>query len=335
MQGISAAEFEAMALPATVRCARPGELRDFDCMTFESIAPLRSNIRAIESGVRFAGGVNRFVAIHGPSGSGKTHILSAAAKRLRSEIGAHVPVLSAADWLADARLRAMGGPLILDNAQDLVNKTRSRCQLQLALERRVRAGKSTLLAFTEPRVTRAMRQSLPTFREWVVAEIAEPSAAERARIVRKMSESLGIALDDDLVRILACRMAGSSTALKGALTRLSLQSADWVGSLATVRACGVLDLFFASNPEWDLREHVSDCARLLPAEDMAHVSPFDLAVYTMLRIALLPEDRVAKFFRIEPAKAYGYAGRFEERVLSCSAVAGVASRFLDRLAAQL
>lgn len=301
--------------------------------TFESIAVLQSNVRAIESAFRFSNGINPFVAIIGPSGWGKTHILQAASRHFRIDLGnPHVPVISAIDWLADARLRSFSGPLILDNAQDLIQRTRSRIQLQLTLERRVRSGKPTMMAFTESKLTRGIRSTLPNFRDWVVAVVKPPTVPEREKIVRKMAESEGLILSDTLIKLFASKLEGNGRTLIGALKRLRLtQQTIWLDPHATLKACGILNPFFATNSGWDLREHVGDIAKSLAPDERGKVVPFDLALHTMLRVADLGETNVAKFFRIEPAKAYSYAQRFASRVESDPDARAIADRFIDRV----
>ena len=83
----------------------------------------------------------------------------------------------------------------------------------------------------------------------------------------------------------------------------------------TLRACGVLNPFFADNSGWDLREHIASCAQEFPSECRGMRSE-DLAIFAMLRIALLAEADVAQFFQIVPAAVYTRAIRFEERVSS-------------------
>ena len=83
----------------------------------------------------------------------------------------------------------------------------------------------------------------------------------------------------------------------------------------TLRACGVLNPFFADNSSWDLRDHIASCAQEFPSECLS-IQWEDLAIFAMLRIALLAEADVAQYFQIKPAAAYTRGIRFEERV-SC------------------
>jgi len=299
---------------------------------FDTIATVPSNIRAVESAMRFANGVNPFVVLVGPSGWGKSHLLEAVERHWKLD-SSNGPItrVSGIEWQNDPKLRAFNGALILDNAQDLTARTRSRIQLQLTLERRFRAGRPTLLSFTKPKLTRSVWGVLPTPREWVVAMIKSPTPAERERILTAIAKMEGVDLSALLIRLLANELDGNGRTLSGAMNRLKLTQRSWLGSAETLRACGVLTPFFTSNSDWDLREHIADVAKRTPTSEFGAASTFDLTLYAMLKVALLPETCVSSFFRIEQGKAYAYATRFSEKLASTPDVREAAERFIDRV----
>lgn len=303
--------------------------------TFESFAVTNSNVRAAESALRFVRGINPFVVLIGPSGWGKSHLLAAAAYMLGLETKSKVSVIAGPEFLADSRLQSSSAPLVLDNAQDLIAKTRSKYQLQLTLERRFRSGKPTLLSFTEGKVTRAIRGTLPNFREWLIAPLKAPSQSERVRILRRMAQAEGMRLSETLTRIMATRLDGNGRTFLGALCRLQVVQAEWMDHSSTLRACGILNPFFASNPGWDLRELIAEAAKDLDPADRKAIVPFDLSLYVMLNVAMLVESDVARFFRIEPGKAFGYANRFSQRVESEPETAAAADRFVSKVVSLL
>lgn len=303
--------------------------------TFESFAVTTSNVRATESAMRFVRGINPFVVLIGPSGWGKSHLLSATAYQLGIETKSAVPVISGPEFLADSRFQSSSAPLILDNAQDLVAKTRSRYQLQLTLQRRFRSGRPTLLSFTEGKVTRAIRNTLPNFRDWLIAPLRVPSQVERVRILRRMADVEGMRLSETLTRIMATRLEGNGRTFLGALCRLQVVQSEWMDHSSTLRACGILNPFLASNPGWDLRELIAEAAKDLSPSDRKSIVPFDLSLHVMLNVALLVESDVARFFRIEPGKAFGYANRFAQKVESDAVVAAAAERFVSKVVSLL
>lgn len=299
--------------------------------TFESFAVTNSNVRAAESVLRFVRAINPFVVLIGPSGWGKSHLLEAAAYQLQLASKSSVSVISGPEFLADSRFQSSSTPLILDNAQDLIAKTRSRYQLQLTLQRRFRSGKPTLLCFTEGKVTRAIRNTIPNFRDWLIAPLKVPSQNERIRILRRMAAGQGMQLSETLTRIMATRLEGNGRTFLGALCRLQVVQSEWMDHASTLRACGILNPFFASNPGWDLRELIADAAKEIGSTDPRSIVPFDLSLHVMLNVALLVEGDVARFFRIEPGKAFGYANRFAQKVESDPETAAAADRFVSKV----
>jgi chromosomal replication initiation ATPase DnaA len=302
---------------------------------FDSIACVQSNVRAVELAVRFASGVNPFVAIIGPSGWGKTHLMTAAARQWSLDpSNSAIRYTTALSYSADPKLRAYNGPLIIDDAQDLISRTRPRIELQWAIERRVKAGRPTMLSFTETKLTRAIRGTMHQYREWVVAIIKAPTLAERESIVRKLADFESIHLSDPLVKAMVSKIEGNGRTLQGALTRLKTVSHHWPDSTATIKALGILAPVRSAS-DWDLREHIATVAHQLSAEEREHAVPFDLAVYMMLKVALLPESEIARFFRIEPARVYAYATRFAEQVARDEHTAQVLERFINRVVTSL
>jgi chromosomal replication initiation ATPase DnaA len=280
---------------------------------FDTLAVVPSNVRAIECGLLFTNGLVSFAAVVGPSGWGKSHLLEAVANRLAQERGARSYELwSAAEWIAASRNRASSLALILDNVQDVLARPRFRQQLRIALERRVRAGWPTLLSFTESRLTRQIRSALPCQREWSTILISPPSHDEREVLVHHMANTEGVNLALELRRILAYRLEGNGRTLLGALKRLRLNGSTWITPEEILRACGLLNPFFAANSAWDLRDHIFECAA---AQREGHSNDSsDLAVYAMLKVAQLCESDVARYLEIEPARAYSIAQCMDRQV---------------------
>lgn len=299
--------------------------------SFASFTVLPSNVDAAESAMLFASGLLAFVATCGPSGWGKTHLLEAASHKIRSELGLNrVRTLNAVDWVGGSRSSEPHLPLVLDNVQDVLTKTRSRLQLRLALERRVRAGRPTMLAFTDDSTPRGLRSLLPAYRDWRVACIAAPTGAEREVVVSQLAASEGLALSETLRKVLATRLEGNGRTLIGAVKRLRLEQAQWLDAHSTLKACGVLNPFFASNASWDLREHILSVAKSLPAFERGGIDPSEIAIFGMLRVAELCEADIARFMGVEPAKAYTIACRVESRRKKEEHLSSLLARFVDR-----
>lgn len=301
---------------------------------FDTLAVVGSNVRAVEAGLLFSSGLVSFVALVGPSGWGKSHLLEAIASRIAEERGPRsYEMWSANEWVIASRTRTSHLALILDNVQDAMSKSRSRQQLRVALERRVKAGWPTVLSFTDSRVSRQVRAALPSFRDWSVLMVRPPDALERETVVAHMAQAEGVVLSKELCRILAHRLEGNGRTLLGALKRLRLNGAHWLTPQDVLRACGILDPFFASNSAWDLRDHISEVAG--DSMEIGQNAEADLAVYAMLKIAQLGEADVARYLEIEPARAYAIVQKVEGRLRADHHARANAQAFVERVVSAL
>lgn len=278
-----------------------------------SFAALPSNVKALEAAELFACGLVPFVALVGPSGWGKSKLLAAIASAVSTRERCPCPVyLSVESLLATMRLDQRL-PLLIDNAQDVARSLSGRQRFRLALERRVKAGKPTLLAFTEPLAPRLLHGFLPHTRKWLLARIDRPDVAERVVLVRHLAESVGLLLADPLVRFIAHHVAGTGHALRGAIHRLRLVGNRWIEPAEVLRACGILQPHLSDETGFDLRDHVSDVVSGVWAERRKRAGdrndPVDLSVYLMLHLMGLNEVEVAAYFDLAPGEAFSTAQR--------------------------
>jgi hypothetical protein len=280
--------------------------------TFGSLAVLPSNVGSVEAALHFAIGLNAFSVIVGPSGWGKTHILECVSEKLSQRFKPTPLVMSATEWLSGSHPADPTQPLLLDDVQELTTRPRSRIQLRLALERRVRSGRPTMLAFTAAKRTRHLSAILPSAKDWMVGTISEPAPSERMLIIAQLAESQGLSLSTSLTKVIAQKMRGNGRTLVGALRRLRLHGPLWNDVSGTLKACGLLEPFFADSGSWDLRGHILTTSKSFITEPYG-VSISELVAYTMLREAALCEVDVARSLKIEPGEAYAQCARFEKK----------------------
>jgi chromosomal replication initiation ATPase DnaA len=307
--------------------------------SFAGVAPLPSNVRAVEIALLFATGHTTFGVIHGASGCGKTQILRAAASYCISHSDRTVEYRTAEQFISQSSRNEPSIPVVLDDCQSVIGKPKQRLLFRLAIERRVRANRPTLLCFSEnglarPLTSKQLTSFLPHSRSWKVEKVESPSTPERFMLIQHLARTEGMRLSPALINIIATKMLGNGRVLLGAIRRLKLQQTDWVEPLQVLRACGTLDPYFADNPTWDLRHRI---ARV--AEDhqtmFPEVNATDMAIFTMLRTAGLCEGAVSSYLGISPTTAYTQANAFARLTRGDAMIAARHHQFveltLDRL----
>ncbi len=282
-------------------------LEDRDKIGFHSIAAFHSNVKAIEACLLLSGGLQTHVAIMGPSGWGKTHLLHSTAKSISRNRGVPIQVWSAQELSNSSRLDAQM-PLILDDVHEAIHRSKLRQQLRSILERRVRAGLTTLLGFDNEHGTRAIKAFLPCPREWTTAAIGEPSSDERALVVRQLANTQGLILGTPLLNSLARRTTGNGRTLTGALQRLKLIQTRWTEPAEVLRSLGVLKDYWGDSQGWDLRDFIIE--RVNASVD-GELEARDLAVYVMLHSIGLSESETAKALGLHPGEAYAIGVKME------------------------
>lgn len=302
--------------------------------SFATIAALPSNVQAVEAALLFSTGAQPFLALVGPSGWGKSHLLEAVSCRIGIDAGVPPPVHSAVEWICLGARADTPGALILDNVQDALEGPRTRLLLRIALERRVRGHRPTILSFTAPKPTRQIKTLLPNLREWTIGIMPAPDPVERALVIDQMASAEGLHLSQVVVRLMAGRMKGNGRTLAGALKRLKLLGSVWTDGRQILRACGALDPFFADNSSWDLGERIMKAAE---GEELqgTEIQSRDLAVHTMLRVAGLSEANVSRSVSVQPAEVYMIAARCQALADQNDSTKRLMNRFVERLVEDL
>jgi hypothetical protein len=277
-------------------------LFDLNGGEFGSLVKLPCNEDAIETAGHFAAGVVDFAALVGPSGWGKSCILAEVGGQIERR-RRQVEFQSAVQFLEGPHRYESGEVLVLDDAQEAMARTRTRSALRTLLERRVRTNRPTLLAFTMPKPNRQVKSLLPSYRDWFVSVIDVPEPNERLGLVQAMSRQAGLDLDTELINIMALRMKGDGRTLVGALNHLKLMGPTWHGHRCALRACGLMNAYFTSNPHWDLGLKILRTASRFPMP-RGSLTMVDLSVFAMLEVAGMQEAEVARSVEISATEVY-------------------------------
>ncbi len=298
--------------------------------TFRSVVVVPSNSDAVDAALLFSSGLESLVAIHAPSGYGKTHLLQVVHHRLRRLHGAGVPpITDAAEAAPGNGLEQTAEPVLLDNAEVCLGRSRHRQRVHLLLERRVRAGRPTLIAFGGTHLERAVRRFLPQHRAWRIEGVGPMSPGERFTMLRQLAASLQLRLGEPVLRLLAASVRGCPGTMRGVLTRmLSVQSA-WDGPWAALEACGVLAPVLSAEGPWDVRDHILSAVESQADELPDDVPPWEAASYAMLRAARVPEEQAAAALGVEMGRAYAAAARVELRLRDCPRTHRAVTRILE------
>lgn len=295
-----------------------------------------SNSDAVDAALLFSSGLETLAAIHGPSGYGKTHLLTVVHHRLRRLHGAGVPPI------ADAAVAAPGNgleqtpePVLIDNAEVCLGRSRHRQRVHLLLERRARAGRPTLVAFGGTDLERAIRRFLPHHRSWRVEAIGPLSANERLTMLRQMSASLDLRVGEPVLRLLAASVRGCPGTMRGVLTRMLSVQRGWDGPWAVLEACGALAPVLSADGHWDARDHILQAVEAVAASLPPDLQPWEIASYAMLRLARVPEEQAAAALGVEPGRAYAAAAKVEARLRACADTREAVRRTVEAATASL
>lgn len=302
---------------------------------FRVIAPLQTNVRAIEAALLFATNHQPFVAIVGPAGCGKSLLLGAACEYLKANSHAKVEFMSADQFLKLESRIGLETTIILDDCQDVFGKPKQCLRLRLALDRRVRGNRPTMVAFncTGGRDRRIVNM-LPAPRKWCLESIEEPNLAGRISLVHHLSRKGNLNLSPVFTKIIGAKLLGNGRVIAGALQRLKLEKSEWTDSQQILRGCGLLDPYFADNSNWDLRHRILTVAGQAVAKDH-RLEQDELSCYIMIHLAGLCEASVANYLDADPTRCYQQAARVAKLVQHDASIASLVHQCTESILSKL
>jgi chromosomal replication initiation ATPase DnaA len=296
---------------------------------FSTLSILPSNVSAMDAALEFVRGYSPFTVLIGPSGWGKTHMLQSVAERLTTK-SSRVTALSAIEWLSTGVTSDAAGPLLLDDVLDISIRPRLRVQLRFALERRLKSGRRTMLCLTASKRTRQINQTLPSAQCWNFGCITVPQPQERKLFVDQAAAREGLSLSSALVHVLASQTKWTGATVVGALNRLRLMGSMWNDVSGTLKACAIMEPFFADSGSWDFPRHIVQTARMFPSEKYS-VKKDDLLAFTMLKEAGLSEELTARTLKVGPGEAYRRAQAFEKAYRNDDSAALAVRQFVETI----
>lgn len=174
--------------------------------------------------------------IHGPSGLGKTHLLQATcAELLRQAPDAHVSYVSCETFVNDF-VRAIetgqlpqfrdtarqSEALVIDDIQFLANRETSQEELFHTFNVLYQSGRQIILsADSPPSEIPTLEERLVSRFNWgLVTQIDPPNRETRQAILHKKARLRGCEIPDELLDLIAERVASNVRLLEGALTKL-------------------------------------------------------------------------------------------------------------------
>lgn len=273
---------------------------------------LPSNVNALEASLLFSHAFSPFLAIAGPSGWGKSLLLRVASEQFTKERGWRLPIWSSSHFLSGGDRWDRPEPLVLDDAQVCLAKSRDRQRLRHLLELRVRLNRPTFIAATSERGVRAVEPYLPSLQRWVALDLPKPQRQERQVLVRHMAEREGVLLSDRLADLLARRISDSGGCMLGAVQRLGLVQRDWSGLDQELRALALTRMHFGS--DFDLRRWIYQSVRETVEPLALQICPEverSLSIFLMRKVCDLPEGEVAEYFEMEPGDVFSHTIAFQ------------------------
>jgi chromosomal replication initiator protein len=179
----------------------------------------------------------------GPTGVGKTHLLRAIVREFRRhQPRASAVYLSAEQFttsfveavcgrgLPSFRLKCRGSNLLaIDDLQFIAGKQRTSEELLHTIDTLAADGKQLVLASDRPLAElRSFGPELVSrLSGGLICELDAPDFATRLEIVRRLALEVGLALDEDLCKLVATQVTSSPRELRGAVNRLQAVSLSY------------------------------------------------------------------------------------------------------------
>lgn len=173
--------------------------------------------------------------IYGGVGLGKTHLLNAIGNYIADRTDQRIAYVTTEqftnevinsiryDKMMELRRRYRNvDMLLIDDIQFLAGKERTQEEFFHTFNSLYEAGKQIVLSSDRfPKEMPSMEERLRSRFEWgLIADLQQPDVETRIAILRKKSEEEGIAINEDVIQLLAANLKSNIREIEGALIRL-------------------------------------------------------------------------------------------------------------------
>ncbi len=173
--------------------------------------------------------------IYGGVGLGKTHLLNSIGNYVADRMDQRIAYVTTEqftnevinsiryDKMMELRRRYRNvDMLLIDDIQFLAGKERTQEEFFHTFNSLYEAGKQIVLSSDRfPKEMPSMEERLRSRFEWgLIADLQQPDVETRIAILRKKSEEEGIAINEDVIQLLAANLKSNVREIEGALIRL-------------------------------------------------------------------------------------------------------------------
>ena len=212
-----------------------GSRRFADLRTF---VPGRNNRLALTSAEMVVSQARHMnpMLVHGPTGVGKSHLLEGIWRAVRGALPRRTAIYLSAEQFTTQFLEALRGSglpgfrrkyrgvdlLLIDDLQFFIGKRTTQVELLHTVDTLMREGRQLVLAADRPpsELPELGPELTTRLQSGLVCRLEPPDAEARRGIVKRWADEMQMVVPDEVVDMIADRVAGNARALKGAMCRL-------------------------------------------------------------------------------------------------------------------
>jgi chromosomal replication initiator protein len=292
------------------------------------------------------------VFMWGSTGVGKTHLLRAIVRDFRRHQPRAAAVYLSAEQFTTSFVEAIRGRglpsfrqkcrgaqlLVIDDLQFLVGKERTLEELQYTMDYSLTEGRQLVLGSDRcVAELHALGEEMTSrLSGGLVCQIETPEFATRLDIARNLCREMGLAIGDDVLRVIATQIAGGARQLRGALHRLYAMSDAYQQPITRELAeRAIADLLRHTTRTvrlGDVQKAVCDVFGLEPAQlrsdrkGRSVSEPRMLAMWLARKYTRAAWSEIGEFFGRRSHSTVISAHRRVEQLLSSQAEIGIQDR---------